>query len=111
MHFHLHDYIFFLFYLKPPLKKLKTEDLNGIQMKPGGVQQSLDDGTVILESGRRTLYTPSGVSRWNQCKYECCFCKRTTMSRSSMTSHIHNTHGIPIKVSLKAGNHVMPSTT
>ena len=59
----------------------------------------LDDGTVIMESGRRTLYTPSGVSKWNQCKYECCFCKRTTMSRSSMTSHIHNTHGIPIKVS------------
>ncbi len=42
-------------------------------------------------------YSPAGVSKWNQCRYECCFCKKTTMSRSSMTSHIHNTHGIPIK--------------
>ena len=59
--------------------------------------EALDDGTIIEGSGKKTLYTPSGVSKWNQCKYECCFCKRTTMSRSSMTSHIHNTHKLPIK--------------
>ena len=79
----------------PPLKKRKPDEF----VKSNLRQEALDDGTVIMESGRRTLYTPSGVSKWNQCKYECCFCKRTTMSRSSMTSHIHNTHGIPIKVS------------
>ena len=54
--------------------------------------ESLDDGTIIEGSGKKTLYTPSGVSKWNQCKYECCFCKRTTMSRSSMRSHIQNIH-------------------
>jgi hypothetical protein len=53
--------------------------------------------TSVSNGGKRTLYTPAGVSKWNQCRYECCFCKRSTMSRSSMTSHIHNTHGIPIK--------------
>ena len=59
--------------------------------------EALDDTTIVESSGKKTLYTPSGVSKWNQCKYECCFCKRTTMSRSSMTSHIHNTHKLPIK--------------
>lgn len=46
---------------------------------------------------RKTIYTPAGVSKWNQCKYECVFCKWSTMSRSSMTSHLYNTHKTPIQ--------------
>ncbi len=72
-----------------------------LQFNGGGQSRSkkanMEMPVIVENSGKRTLYTPSGVSKWNQCKYECCFCKRTTMSRSSMTSHIHNTHGIPIK--------------
>lgn len=64
------------------------------RLKNHSMQQPV---TSISSGGKRTLYTPAGVSKWNQCRYECCFCKRSTMSRSSMTSHIHNTHGIPIK--------------
>ena len=64
------------------------------QLKNQSMQQPI---TSVGSGGKRTLYTPAGVSKWNQCRYECCFCKRSTMSRSSMTSHIHNTHGIPIK--------------
>lgn len=78
----------------------RKAELDGVRSSNGKrtASEALDDGSTIVEStGKRTLYTPSGVSKWNQCKYECCFCKRTTMSRSSMTSHIHNTHGIPIK--------------
>ena len=41
-------------------------------------------------------YSSGGVSKWNQCKYECYFCQKTSMSRSSMTSHIQNLHKIPI---------------
>ena len=41
-------------------------------------------------------YTSSGVSKWNQCRYECCFCRWTTMSRSSMSSHVQNAHHISI---------------
>ena len=63
-------------------------------LRQQGMQQPV---TSVGAGGKRTLYTPAGVSKWNQCRYECCFCKRSTMSRSSMTSHIHNTHGIPIK--------------
>ena len=63
-------------------------------LRTQGMQQPV---TSVGTGGKRTLYTPAGVSKWNQCRYECCFCKRSTMSRSSMTSHIHNTHGIPIK--------------
>ena len=81
--------------------KRKAVELDQQQQPPAkklALSEALDDGTTIIgNGGKRTLYTPSGVSKWNQCKYECCFCKRTTMSRSSMTSHIHNTHGIPIK--------------
>ena len=33
--------------------------------------ETLDDSGQIIEgSGKKTLYTPSGVSKWNQCKYE-----------------------------------------
>ena len=64
------------------------------RLKNHSMQQPI---TSVSSGGKRTLYTPAGVSKWNQCRYECCFCKRSTMSRSSMTSHIHNTHGIPIK--------------
>ena len=34
-----------------------------------------DDGTprgVNTQTGRRTLYTPAGVSKWNQCVYQVC---------------------------------------
>ena len=64
------------------------------RVKSHSMQQPV---TAVSSGGKRTLYTPAGVSKWNQCRYECCFCKRATMSRSSMTSHIHNTHGIAIK--------------
>ena len=64
------------------------------RVKSHSMQQPV---TAVSTGGKRTLYTPAGVSKWNQCRYECCFCKRATMSRSSMTSHIHNTHGIAIK--------------
>ena len=64
------------------------------RVKSHSMQQPV---TSVSTGGKRTLYTPAGVSKWNQCRYECCFCKRATMSRSSMTSHIHNTHGIAIK--------------
>ncbi|TRY71884.1 hypothetical protein TCAL_08435, partial [Tigriopus californicus] len=50
-----------------------------------------------MSSNQGTQYTPNGVSKWNQCVYQCCFCGKSTQSRSSMTSHIHNSHGIPIK--------------
>ena len=69
-------------------KKPKVEEHSGINVSNTGYN---------AQTGRKTLYTPAGVSKWNQCVYQCCFCKRTTMSRSSMTSHIHNTHGIQSK--------------
>ena len=46
--------------------------------------------------------TTSGVSKWNQCRYECYFCYWTTMSRSSMTSHMKNVHHISINDYKKA---------
>jgi len=47
--------------------------------------------------GKRILHLQVGRNKWNQCRYECCFCKQSTMTRGSMTSHIRDIHGIHIK--------------
>ncbi len=79
----------------PPTKALKTIFVSDGEFRMEESGSSKEGSTSGLHRGPQ--YTPTGVSKWNQCRYECCFCHRTTMSRSSMTSHIHNTHGIPIK--------------
>ena len=64
----------------------------------------VNEGGLQIESSPHLgpQYTTSGVSKWNQCRYECCFCKWTTMSRSSMTSHVQNAHHISINDYKKA---------
>jgi hypothetical protein len=80
----------------PPLKMAKTSaSVSHFDVQFQQQNEEEEEAAPALHRGPQ--YTPTGVSKWNQCRYECCFCKKTTMSRSSMTSHIHNTHGIPIK--------------
>ena len=48
---------------------------------------------------KETLVIPENTTKWNLCTYQCCFCKRITMSRSSMTNHIQISHGLSVPVS------------
>merc|ERR1719295_2124876 len=70
-----------------PTIKRKAEDPACDDMKRQKIgridQPNVQEDCREMEqkSGRKTLYTPAGVSKWNQCLYECTFCKRTTMSR------------------------------
>ncbi|CAB4061533.1 unnamed protein product [Lepeophtheirus salmonis] len=82
------------------LKRPRVEGGNDLSSILPQLPQHPLPPAAVIEANEKTLgshYQTTGVSRWNQCKYQCCFCKKTTQSRSSMTSHIANTHGIPIK--------------
>eukprot|EP00095_Tigriopus_kingsejongensis_P008992 maker-scaffold783_size97670-snap-gene-0.20 protein:Tk08992 transcript:maker-scaffold783_size97670-snap-gene-0.20-mRNA-1 annotation:"hypothetical protein HMPREF1544_09400" len=96
--------------LQHPMKrKLNSEPIVDLPKRirrgtdTSGCGQSMGESNISSGSTDRhggssaTQYTPNGVSKWNQCVYQCCFCGKSTQSRSSMTSHIHNSHGIPIK--------------
>jgi predicted transcriptional regulator len=95
----------------PPLLKrgaaVGPPDMTAVAKKPKTIltnEGNLEVEAAYAHSGPHLgpQYTSSGVSKWNQCRYECCFCKKTTMSRSSMTSHINNSHGISIQDYKKA---------
>ena len=49
---------------------------------------------------KETLVIPENTTKWNLCTYQCCFCKRITMSRSSMIVHLRQAHELSVSVSI-----------
>ena len=49
---------------------------------------------------KETLVIPENTTKWNLCTYQCYFCKRITMSRSSMIVHLRQAHELSVSVSI-----------
>ena len=70
------------------------EKLNDIENEEN--EMDMDNDSMAKE----TLVIPENTTKWNLCTYQCCFCKRITMSRSSMTNHIQISHDLSVPVSI-----------
>ena len=66
--------------------------------KAGGV---VPDNEIKLEGlpaiGEYHCVSPVKHNKWNQCTYQCAVCNKTSNSRSTITAHIVEDHGITFK--------------
>ena len=59
-----------------------------------------DEEKEMDNMAKETLVIPENTTKWNLCTYQCCFCKRITMSRSSMIVHLRQAHELSVSVSI-----------
>jgi len=80
---------------EPPLKKVRSyQTPDGYEIEIEGTPKT---GKVKSEFPPSGPPSPSKLSKWNQCTYQCAVCNRNSNSRNTITTHIIDDHGISFK--------------
>ena len=80
------------------MDNISDEEKNEIENEDNEMETENEDKEKI--ETKETLVIPENTTKWNLCTYQCCFCKRITMSRSSMIVHLRQAHELSVSVSI-----------
>ena len=88
------------------MDNISDEEKNEIENEDNEMETENEDEDKIENEDKEknetkeTLVIPENTTKWNLCTYQCCFCKRITMSRSSMIVHLRQAHELSVSVSI-----------